>query len=198
MECLILSLLSGVLAGIIASLIFWYFVNYWLSPNIRLSEKISKFKSEDGTCYLYRIKVSNNSRFRDVYSVKTYYTFGFTNGSTNFTIDAPFIPLLSKRKMKHRSEKQLSISERQLSIDVSQIKKWMQGCQYNTLCDFFENDGVVAVTVVCNDRFDGAKTYRIKRFTKDDIIEGKFISTSMNIEKAVDDNNQLAIYKDSN
>ena len=60
---LLLSIVTGVISGVIASGLFWLFLYYFLSPKIEFSEAICKSKSNDRGCgFIYRIKFHNVSK----------------------------------------------------------------------------------------------------------------------------------------
>ena len=189
-----ISLCVGILAGVIASVAFWLLFTRFRTPKIEIEEGISRV-FQDGK-ELCRIKISNKSRWRNVYSITTFYTFHFKGGFSH-TVRGTFIPYLYKCKVVEENGRKVHNYEKLVEINPSEIRK--KGVKlYKTLDEFFNDDGVVIeVIVLCNDKFDGAKAYCIQKLTQPCIVDGIFPPGEKCIKEKEYDS-QFASHSDNN
>ena len=112
-------IISGIISGLLATAIFWYFINKLLKPKIEVSRNIA-LSYEDGNdgdkIPVYRIKILNKS-LRDAYNIKT--TVRILYKGRYAIIELPTLPVLHGKSKKREYSEYL----RELSFRLSHIRE---------------------------------------------------------------------------
>lgn len=189
----LLNICSGILSGLIASLIYGFLINYIKRPSIRVSKDIGVEVLQDGQ-HIYRIRISNESK-RDAYEVRIFFRLRYRN--KYMTIEQPFVPVLCAKKGENDNPNKF---QRELPFKLTNIRKSKIegfGCdelvkKYDngTLCfdDFKDEETQLEIILFAVDGKSGlgfksiVRTYDYKELSEHK-KEGKYDVKTLKIKK---------------
>jgi len=198
MYLFLISILAGIVSGLLATWIFWYILYYVLSPKIEFSPSISKTKSESRGCgFQYRVKL-HNSRKRIAVDAKLQ-AFVLIPGLTiKRTDDIFYIPLGTSRIMEILP-KSYSGNVRKiihLNLDKDHFTKIFQRNNFPdsirtlafekkiSLEDILslDEEAYIKFVIKVADSVSGAtKVFSSKKYFKRDVIYGYFKKDSLDV-----------------
>jgi len=192
MELIVISIVTGVFSGIIASLVVWWYLFHFLSPQIEFSPIIAKKPSKDRGCGAYYQFMITNIGHRRAIDISLDILLVIRNypeqGTDNIYHPNPsrkaILELPSARK-KNRVRRRIWIN---LDDDefVDKFKKSFFPDKIRQLANdkalsleellSIGNDSFVRVVIKVTDSISGSiKVFRSKNYTSEDIREGSFI-----------------------
>lgn len=202
---LILSLLSGVISGILATWIFWWYNNIYLSPKIVVSKDIGyKLKAEikeitenlgdikkiEHKTTVYKIKISNETG-RDAYDIRVFIRI-YYNG-TYAILQLPYVPIIHGKTEKYpfinEREFPFCMTDMRLSkVESFEDPKILDKYKSGNLIleDFNDKDTLFEIIIFATDSKSGAITRlnTIKRSYKEllsSIKEGDFVPGTLKV-----------------
>ncbi len=176
--------LYGFLLGCCSSLAIWYFTTILLTPKIKVCRQIAK-ENQPGGKSKYRLKIINQSRYREAYGIQIYCRILYRN--TYLTIKAPEIPVLyCRRSVKTSWSHERFVPINPMGIRNSKIegfnnddllRKYKAGNL--SLEDFYGDDTYFEVVLIAHDKFSGARKFVVSlsynsEELKNAIVEGIF------------------------
>ena len=186
-------IISGIISGLFATAIFWYFINKLLKPKIKISKKIA-LSYEEGKygdkIPVYRIKILNKS-LRDAYNIKT--TVRILYKGRYAIIELPTIPILHGKSSKREYSEYL----RELPFRLSYIRESkISGFHDNELKQKYEKETlyfedfvipttkleIILMALDSNNSMIIAKRYYEYNDIIKAVIEGSFEKKTLSIE----------------
>ncbi|MCH5307736.1 MAG: hypothetical protein J1E37_06595 [Prevotella sp.] len=203
------SFFSGLFSGLIATWIFWWYNNRYLSPKIKISDDIGfkqetkivettdihgKKKKVKKTFTMYRIKISNESE-RDVYDIKINIRIRYNK--THATINVPYLPILYGKKDDNRFdyERELPFSLNDIGLariesfkDSNMLDKYNKGKL--EMSDFNDKDTLFEIILFATDSKSGAsQRLTTRKHSYEELIaslkEGDFVLGKLMVGKGV-------------
>jgi len=166
--------LIGFILGILASLIAWFIVTHYITPNIVFASIISKIKNGDNNKYKYRIGIKNKGK-RNIIDVNIIFQLLITGIDNAIPTNAEHVELKLKTQWIPCFKKQ---NKWALDIDISSAPK--------VLADKIDGDELslekllsikksyARIILMGYDNFSGSrKLFESKKYRCEDIKEDK-------------------------
>jgi len=202
----VLTLIGGLVLGILSSLFAWWILFRWLSPSIHISEKISKslapgtlMDERDKAESVYKFKFYNSgSRVIVDIEVTAYFRIkGFFKKGSGFW-EVVRVPLAADRattrKITHMTPFKKSEQMTVYKFYVSDLEHLTRSTRYPELKSMFANATIdltnifqmgdeceLRVVFMGYDEFSGARKMSSRTYRVEDIVDGEFTPKSMDI-----------------